>query len=64
VIIRCALIQEVAIIKKFIIREKSLVEKKGVMSDLAGNNDSILSGFLLIKSSNGFNIKQNPKKVS
>lgn len=32
------------------------------MSDLSGS-DSILSGFLLIKSQSGFNIKQNPKKV-
>lgn len=34
-----------------------------VMSDISGN-DSILSGLLQIKSQNGFNIKQNPKKVS
>lgn len=33
------------------------------MSELSCN-DSILSGFMLIKSQNGFNIKNNPKKVS
>lgn len=33
------------------------------MSDLSGSSDAILSGFLLIKSQNGFNIKNNPKKV-
>jgi hypothetical protein len=39
------------------------LQKIKIMSDLSGS-DSILSGFLLIKSQNGFNIKQNPKKVS
>lgn len=30
----------------------------------ASSTDCVLKGFLLIKSQNGFNIKQNPKKVS
>ncbi|CRK96453.1 CLUMA_CG009991, isoform A [Clunio marinus] len=39
-----------------------VIKTKKIMSDTSCDSNCVLTGFLLIKSQNGFNIKQNPKK--